>query len=234
LVYYTGDIHGQATKIQNFISRFQLTQDDTIVILGDVGLNYYDDSRDKHLKRQLNAQGVTILSIHGNHEKRPQTLPYYAGAVWRGGIVYKEDAYPNLLFAKDGELYNLDGMQTIVIGGAYSVDKFYRLRHGLRWFADEQPSQDTKDHVESMLATSGWKVDTVLSHTCPAKYLPMEAFISCVDQSTVDHSTENWLDTIEDRLSYEHWLCGHWHIDKRINKMHFLMNGFEVLSKMIL
>jgi len=230
MVYYTGDIHGEAMKILNFISRFQPAADDTIVILGDTGLNYFNDSRDNHTKIQLNDQGVTILSLHGNHERRPESLPYYHEMPWGGGIVYIQDIFPNLLFAKDGEIYNLDGRQCIAIGGAYSVDKFYRLQNGLRWFADEQPSPVTKEHVESVLDGAGWKIDTVLTHTCPAKYIPTEAFMSCVDQSTVDRSTENWLDTIEERLTYDHWLCGHWHIDKRIDKLHFLMNGFESLS----
>jgi len=231
MVYYTGDIHGETTKILNFISRFQLTADDVIVILGDAGLNYYgNDSVDNRVKYLLNDQGVTILSIHGNHERRPESLPCYHERVWSGGAVYIEDTFPNLLFAKDGEIFNLEGQQSIVIGGAYSVDKYYRLQCGLRWFADEQPSLLIKEHVESMLNSVGWKIDTVLSHTCPAKYIPMEALMSCVDQSTIDHSTESWLDAIEERLSYKHWLCGHWHIDKRIDKMHFLMDGFETLS----
>ena len=46
---------------------------------------------------------------------------------WNGGKVWVEEAYPNILFAKDGEIYDIAGMKTIVIGGAYSVDKFYRL-----------------------------------------------------------------------------------------------------------
>ena len=85
-----------------------------------------------------------------------------------------------------------------------------------------------------MLKNAYWRIDVVLSHTCPTKYIPMEAFMSCVDQSPIDRSTENWLDTIEERLLYNHWLFGHWHVNKRIDKMHFLMDGFEVLSKMIL
>lgn len=35
-------------------------------------------------------------------------------------------------------------MKTIVIGGAYSVDKFYRLSKGYNWFEDEQPSDSTQ------------------------------------------------------------------------------------------
>ena len=46
---------------------------------------------------------------------------------WNGGKVWVEEAYPNILFAKDGEIYDIAGMKTIVIGGAYSVDKFYLI-----------------------------------------------------------------------------------------------------------
>ena len=45
---------------------------------------------------------------------------------WHGGLVYREEEYPNLVFAKDGEIYDIAGKKTIVIGGAYSVDKWYR------------------------------------------------------------------------------------------------------------
>jgi 3-oxoacid CoA-transferase subunit A len=153
----------------------------------------------------------------------------YHEAFWHGGIVYFEDDYPNLLFAKDGEIYDLDGQKAIAIGGAYSVDKYYRLQRGMNWFPDEQPSEEIKQRTEMQLSTIDWNVDVVLSHTCPQKYVPIEAFMPGLDQSKVDHSTEEWLDTIEDRLNYRDWFCGHWHIDKRIDKMHFLMHGVEAL-----
>ena len=41
----------------------------------------------------------------------------YEEQEWNGGIVYVEPDFPNLLFAKDGEIYDLDGRKTIVIGG---------------------------------------------------------------------------------------------------------------------
>jgi 3-oxoacid CoA-transferase subunit A len=123
----------------------------------------------------------------------------------------------------------LDGRKTIVIGGAYSVDKFYRLRRGMDWFDDEQPSKEIKGYVESSLENTGWEVDVVLSHTCPEKYIPTEAFMPGLDQSTVDRSTETWLDTIEDRLEYKQWFCGHWHIDKLIDKIVFIRDSFHAL-----
>lgn len=164
-----------------------------------------------------------MFCIHGNHEMRPETIPTYTTKEWHGGVVYYEEKYPNILFAKDGEIYDLDGQKSIVIGGAYSVDKFYRLRNGFHWFEDEQPSAETKARVEAVLDRCNWEIDQVLTHTCPYKYIPTEAFLPSIDQSTVDNSTEKWLDAIEDRLTYKRWLCGHWHIDKRIDDLRFVM-----------
>ena len=130
-------------------------------------------------------------------------MPCYHTIEWNSGQVYLEDAYPNLLFAMDGEVYNLGGIETLVIGGAYSIDKFYRLAYGYGWWPDEQSSSAIKEKVERVLDERAWKVDAVLSHTTPLKYEPVEMFLSGVDQSKVDKSTEEWLDTIEDRLDYK-------------------------------
>ena len=32
---------------------------------------------------------------------------------------------------------------------------------------------------------------------------------------------------IEEAIEYKAWFCGHWHTDKRIDKMHFLFHSFE-------
>lgn len=227
MIYYTGDIHGSKFEITRFCKRMRPTREDTIVLLGDVGANYFGDERDLELKRALNKLKPTVLYIHGNHEKRPDQIPFYETRTWNGGQVWVEEAFPNLLFAQDGEIYNIEGLSHLVIGGAYSVDKFYRLYRGLHWWDDEQPSSMIKAHVEHQIMKHDYKVDIVLSHTCPFRYEPTEAFLPMVDQGTVDASTEEWLNTIEQQLDYKAWFCGHWHINKRIDKMHFLFHDFE-------
>lgn len=73
MIYITGDIHGDIFPLLEFIDDHQLGADDTIVLLGDVGLNFYGDRLgDGMKKKMLNKKGVTIFCIHGNHEKRPQ------------------------------------------------------------------------------------------------------------------------------------------------------------------
>lgn len=66
-----------------------------------------------------------------------------------------EDAFPNLLFARDGEVYDLDGRQAIAIGGAYSVDKNLRLMAGANWFENEQPDATIRSRVEAVLEQRG-------------------------------------------------------------------------------
>lgn len=225
MIYYTGDIHGFAYGIVKLCKRFKLTREDTVVILGDVGANYYDDERDNEIKEAFKRLKPTIFCIHGNHEIRPANIPSYITKEWNGGTVWYEEAYPNILFAKDGEIFDIEDIKHLVIGGAYSVDKFYRITRGHGWWADEQPSQNIKEYVEKQIKDKSF--DVILSHTCPFKYEPQEMFIPGIDQSTVDTSTELWLNKIEEAVDYKAWYCGHWHINKRIDKMHFLYHGVE-------
>ena len=123
MVYYTGDIHGNAKAIVAFAQYFELTESDTIVILGDVGANYYGNRRDRYCKDALARIKPTVFCIHGNHERRPDTLTGYKQKEWNSGLVWYEDGYPNLLFARDGDIFTMEGTRHLVIGGAYSVDK---------------------------------------------------------------------------------------------------------------
>lgn len=77
--------------------------------------------------------------------------------LWHGGIVYYEEEYPKLLFARDGEV-----------------------------------------------------------------------FLPGIDQSRVDKSTEKWLDRIEDRLEYRKWYCGHYHTEKKIDRMEIMFENVDV------
>lgn len=227
MVYITGDIHGDLEPIYTLFESFQPEPEDIIVILGDVALNYTGRLRDRMMKEDLSALKSTFLCIHGNHENRPQNIASYKEMEWHGGRVLYEEDFPNILFPIDGDIFDIDGKQCLVIGGAYSVDKFYRLRMGYHWWPDEQPTPTIKAYVEEQIRNR--KVDVVFSHTCPFKFIPTECFLPGIDQSKVDNSTEQWLDTIEDTLDYEAWYMGHWHIDKRIDRMHFLFHGVEVL-----
>ena len=67
----------------------------------------------------------------------------------------------------------------------------------------------------------------MLSHTTPLKYEPVEVFLKGIDQSKVDKSTEEWLDGIEDRLDYQKWYCGHYHTEKKVDRLEIMFENTE-------
>lgn len=231
-IYITGDQHGRFKKLVNFCRRMETSVDDVVIVLGDAGINFYGWGVDRQLKFELSAVPVTFFCIHGNHEMRPESLGYYSEQQWNGGIVYVEEDHPNILFAKDGEIYDFNGVKTLVLGGAYSLDKNQRILKGLKegreyWWADEQPSDEIKARAEQQLDAAGWKVDVVLSHTAPLNDEPTDAFLAGFDQTKVDKSTEEWLQTIENRLEYRKWYCGHYHVERDFGHLRIMFKDIE-------
>ena len=228
MIYITGDTHGDFSRFERFCETVNPSaESDVMIILGDAGLNYYSSLKDIKNKARVAEFPLTFFCIHGNHERRPGTIGSYTTKEYRGGSVWYEEQFPNILFAKDGDIYNFDGNECIVIGGAYSVDKYYRVARNWPWFADEQPSKEIKDYVESQLLARDNTIDVVLSHTCPLRYEPVEMFLPGVDQSTVDASTEEWLGNIEGNLAYKKWYCGHYHTSKKVDRIQFMFEDIE-------
>ena len=115
-----------------------------------------------------------------------------------------------------------------MIGGAYSVDKLYRLNNGLAWFDSEQPDDEIKAYVERQLDSVDWSIDYVLSHTVPVEAEPIWNFIPGLDQSTVDKSTERWLQKIYDNLDIrECWYAGHYHCESEENGIRIMYEDFD-------
>lgn len=225
MIYITGDTHGNFDRVEAFCDRFHTRKSDTLIILGDVGLNFYGDERDEQRKRFVSQLPITLLCIHGNHEMRPRTITgKYRMTFYLKGLVYVEDAYPNIFFAEDGTVFTINHHQTLVCGGAYSVDKPWRIATGNRWFSDEQPDEETKQYIENVLDFRGNHFDVFLTHTCPARFMPHDAFLEGIDQSTVDKSTEEWLDRIYEGNTFDHWFCGHYHINRKVDNVHFLFD----------
>ena len=116
--YITGDTHKKFDRVEAFCQDHYTTTDDVMIILGDSGINYWLSPTDEKLKERVARIPVTCFCIHGNHEGRPWESPAdYKLVPWHGGLVYREEKYPNILFAKDGEIYDFNGKSVMPIGG---------------------------------------------------------------------------------------------------------------------
>ena len=129
-----------------------------------------------------------------------------------------------------GEIYDFNGKKAIAIGGAYSIDKYYRLSHGWQWFESEQADEETMRYVEAQLDAYDWQVDYVLTHTVPIECEPVWAFIPGIDQSGVDKTMEKWLQQIMDNLEFEKWYAGHYHVESDEDGVRIMFEDYEELG----
>lgn len=226
--FITGDTHSgfnTMTRVNNIIQNNpELKSEETgIIVLGDCSLNFYLNKTDKKYKMMLNNMGYHIYCVRGNHEQRPEYIPsmikVYDPEV--KGEVYKEPEYPYIHYLLDGGIYDFDGSKTLVLGGAYSVDKEYRLARGDHWFPDEQLSfQERKEIMDNIVEQH---FDVILSHTCPYSLRPTDLFLRGLDQSKVDNTMEVWLEQVREAVSYDRWFWGHYHANRRIGDKHFML-----------
>ena len=142
-VIFTGDTHGRPSNrvIQIAFQYPHYKPEETaIIILGDVGLNYYLNKTDWKEKKRLNDTGYQIYCVRGNHEERPHKIPNMVLVFDENvnGMVWTEAEFPNIAYFCDYGDYTLLGRRIAVIGGAYSVDKEWRLFTGKTWFSGSQ------------------------------------------------------------------------------------------------
>lgn len=222
-----GDCHG------NFIwlDKIEYKPEDTaIIFLGDVGLNFYLTKSDYKIKKSVNNKGFKLYCLRGNHEARPTQIRdiEYRFDEEIDSYIYIEPEFPNIRYLVDGYVYKFGQYQCLCIGGAYSVDKWYRLARGMcteetnnpkktGWFPNEQLTYDEMSSIQQDIFRI--KVDFVFTHTCPLSFMPTDLFLSFVDQSTVDNTMEYWMEKIKDTFDWNIWCFGHFHAD-RIERPH--------------
>lgn len=228
----TGDIHGERNAIARLgninrnMSEYN-PEETAIIILGDAGFNFWLNSTDKKYKKLACAYGYHVYCVRGNHEERPENLGYQVE--WDenvNGNVYVDSSFPLIRYFVDGGEYNINGHSVLVIGGAYSIDKWYRLaRAGYSkseveiadpkkcgWFKDECLTAEEMEVIGNKVANKQY--DFVFSHTCPLSWEPTDLFLNCVDQSTVDKSMELWMDKLKNHIDWRVWCFGHFHADR--------------------
>lgn len=210
--HITGDTHGRFNRFDKY--QFANPENHAVIILGDAGFNFYLNKTDNKNKKVVNNYGFKVYCVRGNHEERPEKVPgihpFYDEEV--KGVVLKEVRYPNIRYFIDGNVYTIQGHTFLILGGAYSIDKDYRIENNYPWFECEQLTEKEKSRIYNEV--KGKSFDFVLSHTCPISWEPTDLFLNYINQSKVDKSMELWLEEIKNIIGFKVWLFGHYHADR--------------------
>ena len=242
------DTHGGVatiTRVSNIKrNNPELKPEETgIIILGDSGLNFWLNNTDKKHKKTLNNIGYHIYCVRGNHEERPENLGYKLGYDPDvKGFVYHDPDFNNIKYFVDGGEYQIGKYSALVIGGAYSIDKWYRLaRAGYSvgeaetadpkkcgWFKNELLTGAEMEAIGYNVSDKEY--DFVFTHTAPISWEPTDLFLNGIDQRHVDKSMEYFLEKIKDSIDWGVWCFGHYHADRveRARVEQFYMNYEDI------
>ena len=125
--YITGDCHANFEKLI-WLARFnkELGKEDVIILLGDVGLNYFGADKDRENKKILADFPNYFLCIHGNHEERPYHIQTYRIQIWLDYSKWYFGHYHDNIQYTDAQLLYEEIKE---LGEADSVQKVGRPRY---------------------------------------------------------------------------------------------------------
>lgn len=227
-IYVTGDKHQNYRNLLTFIEFEKLTENDTILVLGDMGLFWRKDriDSDTFIDYYEKNYKCNLWFIDGNHENFDQ-LEEIKIIDGYGNIS------PHIKWLPRGNSYTWDNKKILVIGGADSVDKMFRTEH-LSWWEQEQITDSQADEI--IKKYKGQHFDYVFTHATPRKILDnnvstLTQGIPDLDQSKVNHTSEDNLQRIADNISFDNWWFGHYHNDIKIDdKFRCFYHEFEKID----
>lgn len=144
-VYLLGDTHSLVECAK--VIAYQLPSDALAIQLGDIGFwpnvpNHKSEL--EYLSRVLDGTGTTLAAIRGNHDKK---FPAFSNTY----------VTPKFLALQDYTTLKVAGLRILCVGGAYSVDRAWRIAENSPYYDPDEP----------MVLGNVTPHDILLTHTGP-------------------------------------------------------------------
>jgi hypothetical protein len=187
-ILMAGDTHGDLSHCE-YLVRNALTETcDRIFVLGDFGYWEHQESGVKfldQLEEYAGERGVDVYFLDGNHDKTSLLTEKYTDKDGEGFIIVR----PHVKYAWRGHRWTWDSTRFISLGGAYSVDKDWRLDKEERfpgryppeslWFPEEEMSDEDMD----VILEDDSHANIILAHDKPRSSNPKwnrKDFLECL------------------------------------------------------
>ena len=135
----------------------------------------------------------------------------------------------NIYHLMRGQVFEIDSKTFFTMGGASSHDIQYRTKN-VDWWEEELPNEAEMQEGLANLDKYNWKVDCVITHCAPTEFIA-----SCINKGYSPDTLTEYLQHIDDKLDYEHWYMGHYHLDAIFGsdsekQKHILYNYVDVID----
>lgn len=214
--YITGDLHQSIDICKLATHRFpiqkELDKSDVMIVCGDAGLVWDGSKKEQYWQSWLNEKNFTTFCCLGNHENFPLIETYPIVEIFGGKA---REIQPSIFYAISGEIYTINGKKMLFINGADSHDKEWRTE-GKSWWPQEQITDNEIEQALENLAAHNFQVDYIISHTGGSEICRQLGFMPTV--------SDKRFDKILEVTKYDEHYCGHYHMNKRIDKSRILYN----------
>ena len=227
MICLTGDTHAGVDMHKlsdNALEKagIRLSGKDYLIITGDFGFPFTPDDLKEYEQKKgeylfwinwLKDRPYKVLFVDGNHDNHDWWSEQPVSEMF-GGKVQIHPHAENVIHLMRGEVYEIEGKSFFTFGGAASVDKVYRTE-GYSWWSAEEPSLEEIDRALNNLDRIGNKTDYIITHTLPERIIwEAPSFRYKISPCR----TAQFLDTVLERVQYDKWFCGHFHIDTVIKE----------------
>lgn len=245
MIYFTGDTHGEFTRLSNRNIKskgLKLTTDDYLIVCGDLGLCWVYGGTFDYECKFFEKKPYTVLWVQGNHENYDMIREFNLEE-WHGGKV-RHIVRDKVILLERGQVFRIEGKTFFTFGGASSHDVeggifkrsdpdfrrkvkqakkrglSYRVL-GESWWPEELPTKEEMMEGHENLGKVDNKVDYMITHCCSTR-------IQNVLDPGPGHLYEpdvltDYLDQLEEKVSFKHWYFGHYHADMEIDSKHTLL-----------
>jgi len=208
MIMVLGDTHGNIDAASGAVFRAQAKDIKTIVQVGDFGYwEHYDHGAFlDQLSSACKRAGVNFFWIDGNHDNHPMLWKKYTEKTKDGFIKVRE----HLFYIPRGHVWEWDGLKMMGVGGAYSIDKDWRIQkqggHDTEqlWWSTEML---TEEEIE--FAKSRGKVDILFTHDCPTSFENHAPWMHKSDFNSSWHRRQ--MNEIGTTAQPAYWFHGHMH-----------------------
>ncbi len=199
MIYLLSDMHGYDNfeSVKKYASENH--ENDLLIILGDVGLEYAEREDFKEFTKEFLSLKCPIAFIDGNHENFDflETFPLID---YCGGKVRK--ITDNIVWLQRGNIYNIEGKSIFTFGSCKSGAKWEKM--GLV-YPQELPTSEQVDFAIENLKKANNEVDYILTHKRVDFNDETEPQLKCL------------FEYLFTKVKFKKWFAGHWHFDNFSN-----------------
>lgn len=203
MIYITGDMHGDISRIKDPALR-KLKRDDYLIVCGDFGF-IWDGSEEEEAKlKKLRRKKFTILFVDGENENFT-LLENYPEEIWNGGKVHR--IADNILHLMRGEIFVIEGKTFFAFGGGETVATLSDMENEARNSREAPNVDEMKNGIEN-LRLADYKVDYIITHT---PCMGVGGFKPKFEETVLD----TYFGKIEQLVTHKKWFFGSLHVNRR-------------------